>query len=156
MSQSLHVLGCDAFCISLVMILGCLEGLYISVSSIHLLPLWRCWVVVAEGLAGYYRHPSPQQRLPAPPGGSQDICNPSSEFWVCPGISSLICCAWKTSKERRPAGILITCPNHLSRFLSTRERVGSTPSSPGMSEPLTRFQSFNHYLKLTTKVRTGW
>lgn len=65
--------------------------------------------------AGYSRRPSPPATLPAPPGGA-DIIPPASSgsatgsppSWLCPEVPS----EW-----RRPGGILIRCPNHLSWLL---------------------------------------
>lgn len=51
-------------------------------------------VAVAAGQAGFSICLCAQQRFPALPGGSwgipkpDEICNPSSVFWVCPGFPS--------------------------------------------------------------------
>lgn len=59
------------------------------------------------------------KHAPVPPGGSQVVPRPnglyktSSEFWVCPGVSS------------QRGGNLITCLNHHSRLLSIWSSSGS-------------------------------
>ncbi|KAL6458384.1 hypothetical protein MHYP_G00336140, partial [Metynnis hypsauchen] len=48
-----------------------------------------------------------------------------------------VCRAWYAPTGRRPGGIRIRCPNHLSWLLSMRRSSGSTPSSSQMAELLT-------------------
>ena len=67
---------------------------FLSIHPSIFVPLIRGRVAEAVGPAGLSRPPSPQQRSPAPPGGSQgvprpeEIYNLSSGFWVCLGVSS--------------------------------------------------------------------
>lgn len=92
--------------------------------SIHPSLLTQGWVAWAAGLVS--RRPSLQQHFPAPPGASwgvfrpDEICNPSGDFWVCPGVSS---------KERCPGGILIRCLNNLRWLLLVVLRAPSESQS---------------------------
>lgn len=84
-------------------------------------------VTAAAGSAGCSRCFSPQQRFPAPPGGSrgvpgpEEMCNLSSEFWV--------------ASQLAPRRILISFPGH-SNWLFLNVSSGSTLSSLQMSELL--------------------
>jgi len=95
-----------------------------------------------------------------------EIYNPSSGFWVCPGVSSQP----DLSRKGKGSGrILIRCPKHLRLLLSMRRSSGSTPISLRMSELLNlspqpihpaeethcgrlypQSRSFSHYPKLVT------
>lgn len=74
-------------------------------------------VTPAAGSAGCSRCFSPQQRFPAPPGGSrgvpgpEEMCNLSSEFWV--------------ASQLAPRRILISFPGH-SNWLFLNVSSGST------------------------------
>lgn len=69
----------------------------------------------------------PQQHFPALPGGFKGISRldeiyiPCSKFLVYPGVSSQLNMSQKTSKGRRPGGILIKCLNFLNLLLSTQK-----------------------------------
>lgn len=75
-------------------------------------------------LSSVFHHPICQHHFPVSPGRSwdalrpADMCNPSSEFWVYPGVSKPAGYAQKTSKGRCPRGFLIRCLNHLSWYSS--------------------------------------
>lgn len=68
-------------------------------------------------------------------------------------------CAQKTSKWRRPRGILISFPNFLSWFLLTWSSSGSTLSSLGMFKLLTltlKLSPCSHTKKETHYSHFGW
>ena len=93
--------------------------------SIHCRTLNQGRVVVAAGSAGCSRCPSTLSSsswggswgVPGP----DEIHNPSSRFWFCPGVSSQLVVPGKPPKGGaggHPAGVLIRCSNH--RFAELR------------------------------------
>lgn len=100
--------------------------------------------------AGRSRRLSYQQHISAPPGVSLGVCapnelySPSSEHWVCPGIS----CQLDLSGTPPKGGVLIRCLNHLSYLRSMGRSSGSPLSSLRSSELLT--------LSLTLTPATMW
>lgn len=111
---------------------------------VHLLPLFCGRVVGTSGLREKSRPLSSQRHSSTPPGALQGvcrpktICNPSSKFWVCPGVSF----QWDIA-EKPQEPIYRRHPNQLLKppqvTPSHTEDTSSNPSSLWMMELLTSF-----------------
>lgn len=127
-----------------------LQFLY-SIQSIRFLPLILCHVIVAEGKAGYSTCASPQQCFPGLVGGcrgvprSDEIYNPSSDFWAYPRVFLQLDMPQKTSKETTSAGSFqqdgCNCPS-------------STPYHLVWAQPPYGAHSFRAYMYLILWVTT--
>ncbi len=108
---------------------------YHSIFGWNFSPCIYSSIVIQLSVVGSARRS--RQRFPAPPGWFRGCMNPpassGSTLEVLP-----VWRAWKTSKRRRPGGMLIRCPNHLNCLFSMQRSSGSTLSSLWLSKhPMT-------------------